>query len=304
MKRTIRIGSRESKLAVAQTKLVMEQIQAHHPELKLELITMKTTGDKILDRSLDKIGGKGLFVKELDQALLQGTIDLAIHSMKDMPMEESPELPLAALFPRGDPRDVLVVPVSASHAPFWSIVGSSSPRRKLQLLSLFPEAEIKSIRGNVLTRLEKLEQDDFTSLVLAAAGLERLGLGHRVSHFFSTQEMIPAAGQGILAIQGRKGEDLSFLQDINCPKTRRVSLAERAFIRALQGGCSSPIAAYGEIHGQELRLTGLYWNEGDTYRTHILYGDASKPEHVGDALARDIQKEGKECHIPMEKSGW
>ncbi len=304
MKRTIRIGSRESRLAVAQTKLVMEQIQAHHPELNLELVTMKTTGDKILDRSLDKIGGKGLFVKELDQALLQGTIDLAIHSMKDMPMEESSELPLAALFPRGDPRDALVVPISASPAPFWSVVGSSSPRRKLQLLSLFPEAKIKNIRGNVLTRLEKLEQEDFTALVLAAAGLDRLALNHRIARFFSTQEMIPAAGQGILAIQARKGENISFLQDIDCPKTRMVSLAERAFVRTLHGGCSSPIAAYGEIHGQELRLTGLYWKEGDTYWTHTLYGDASRAEHLGDALARNIQKEGKECHIPMEKSGW
>lgn len=303
MKRILRIGSRESRLAVAQAQQVMAQLQANFPDYELELVTMKTTGDRILDRSLDRIGGKGLFVKELDQALLDNRIDLAVHSLKDMPMEESEELPILAFSERADPRDALVLSTAPDARPFWETIGSSSARRKLQLLTQFPQGTVVGVRGNVLTRLEKLEQGTFTSLILAAAGLERLGLSARIARKFSTKEILPAAGQGILAIQGRRGECDSWITQLDCPESRAAALAERQFVRVLDGGCSSPIAAYAQLHRQELCLTGLYAEPGNSYWTHTLCGDRAHPERLGETLANCIRKEGTPCPIPMEKSG-
>ena len=189
-RRTIRVGSRESKLAVIQSEIIMEQIAQAHPEIELELITIKTTGDKILDRPLDKIGGKGLFVKELDLALMEGRIDLSIHSLKDMPMEQPEGLPILAYSKREDPRDVLVLPEGVQEMEPTKPIGSSSPRRRMQLAALFPGKEVRSIRGNIQTRLSKLEKE-YGALVLAWAGLYRLGLENRASRIFSTEEMIP-----------------------------------------------------------------------------------------------------------------
>ncbi len=205
MSKRIYIGSRESRLAVVQSEQVMAWIKAHHPEMDVRLLTMKTTGDRILDRRLDKIGGKGLFVKELDKALMEGRSDLSVHSLKDMPMEIPGELPIVAFSAREDPRDVLVLPEGAKELDLSKPIGCSSLRRMLQLKELYPEATFANIRGNVLTRLEKVDSGEYAATVLAAAGLTRLGLLHRASRYFTVEEMLPAAGQGILAVQGREG---------------------------------------------------------------------------------------------------
>lgn len=285
----IRIGSRESKLAVAQTRLVMDEIQLRHPELLLELVTMKTTGDKILDRSLDQIGGKGLFVKELDRALLDGKIDLSIHSLKDMPMETPEELPILAFSKRGDPRDCLIFPQGEENWDYKDCTlpaGCSGNRRKVQIRRLFEGVLVKGIRGNILTRIEKLDAGEYGALILACAGLDRLNLQGRMSRIFSTEEMIPSAGQGVLAVQGRQGEDYSWLEGVDDPLSRVAATAERQFVRVLDGGCSSPIAAYAQIFGSELKLTGLYFSEAEgDYRTGNISGEPCQALALGEALA-------------------
>ena len=260
-KRIVRIGSRDSKLAVMQTELMIHAVTKYHPEIQFELVTMKTTGDIILNQTLDKIGGKGLFVKELDIALAEGRIDCCVHSLKDMPMEENPDFPITALPKRGDSRDVFVLPQMQHFENITAQIGSSSFRRQIQLKKLFPSCHCLPVRGNIITRLQKLDCGEFSSLVLAGAGLQRVGLSERISRYFSTDEMIPAAGQGILAVQSRKNEDVSFLSCIHNKESEYAALAERAFVRTLDGGCSSPIAAYAQIHGTELKLTGLYAKE-------------------------------------------
>ena len=183
---------------MVQSELVMDAIRAAHPEVGLELVTMKTTGDKILDRTLDKVGGKGLFVKELDAALLDGRVDLTVHSCKDLPMEEDPRIPLAGFSRREDPRDVLVLPMGETELRRDRPIGCASLRRRLQLKALFPDRETAPVRGNVQTRLAKLDRGEYSALVLAAAGLKRLGLEGRISRYFQPEELLPAAGQGIL----------------------------------------------------------------------------------------------------------
>ena len=217
MKKEITIGSRESRLAVIQSEQVQAWIQKAHPELSVQILTMKTTGDIILNQALEKVGGKGLFVKELDRALVDGRSDLSVHSLKDVPMELPKELPLLAFSSREDPRDVLVLPEGVTEIDFSKPIGCSSKRRMLQFARLYPQATFATIRGNVQTRLRRLDEGEFSATLLAAAGLKRLGLTHRISRYFSEEEMIPAAGQGILAVQGRAGEDTGFLADFNDP---------------------------------------------------------------------------------------
>ena len=212
MKNKICIGSRESRLAVIQYEMVMDFIRENCPETELELLTMKTTGDLILDRTLDKVGGKGLFVKELDRALMDRRSDLSVHSLKDMPMEVPKELPIVAFSRREDPRDVLVLPEGCGEWSPGKPIGCSSLRRMIQLKELLPEAEFKPVRGNVITRLAKLDAGEYSALILAAAGLKRLGLEERISRYFEPEEMIPSAGQGILAVQGRAGGDYDYLE--------------------------------------------------------------------------------------------
>lgn len=287
-KRKIRVGSRESRLAVIQSELIMGLIAQAHPEIELELVTMKTTGDRILDRPLDKVGGKGLFVKELDRALLEGRIDLSIHSLKDMPMEQPEGLPIVAYSKRADPRDVLVLPLGKALDPEKPI-GCSSARRRLQLAALYPGMSVESVRGNVLTRLTKLE-NGYAALVLAHAGLSRLGLENRINRVFTTNELIPAAGQGILAIQGREREDYGFLDCVDDAASRRAALAERAFVRTLDGGCSSPVAAYARLEGETLLLTGLYYDESTGKHTiETLKGSRNEPEKLGLLLAERLR---------------
>lgn len=292
MKKVI-IGSRESRLAVIQSELVRNFIcENNNNQVTAELLTMKTTGDKILDRTLDKIGGKGLFVKELDKALIAGQTDISVHSLKDMPMEVPKELPVVAYSKREDPRDVLVLPKGGKELDLSKPIGSSSLRRILQLKRIYPAAEFKSIRGNVCSRLNKLDNGEYSAIVLAAAGLKRLGLEERISRYFTIEEMIPAAGQGILAVQGRFGENYDYLEGFHEKKAMYAALAERAFVGELNGGCSSPVAAHAVITEEKLQLFGLYYNEknGD-YLTGSICGVCSQAQKLGVELAHKLKTE-------------
>lgn len=290
----LRIGSRESRLAVIQSRMVMEAIAKAEPAAELELVTMKTTGDKILDKTLDKIGGKGLFVRELDQALREGKVDFTVHSLKDMPMEVPEDLPLAAFSSREDPRDVLVLPEGVTELDPSKPIGCSSRRRQLQLKKLFPEMRIEPVRGNVQTRLAKLNAGQFSALVLAAAGLKRLGLTNRISRYFESEEILPAAGQGILVVQTRKGMNTDCLRLVHDEKTACCAKAERAFVRELNGGCSSPVAAHATVDGETLILTGFYVSPDETIqRKGSIRGSVPDAETLGRTLAR-LLKEG-EC---------
>ena len=290
MKKVI-IGSRESRLAVIQSRLVRDFICENNNKFTAELLTMKTTGDKILDRTLDKIGGKGLFVKELDKALLAGQTDISVHSLKDMPMEIPEELPVIAYSKREDPRDVLVLPKGVKELDLSKPIGSSSLRRILQLKKLYPDGEFKSIRGNVESRLNKLDSGEYSAIVLAAAGLKRLGLEERISRYFTIEEMIPAAGQGILAVQGRQGETYPYLEGFQEKEAMYAAVAERAFVRELNGGCSSPVAAHGVVVDEEICLQGLYYKEETgEYFTGNIQGDCCEAEALGIKLAHRLRE--------------
>lgn len=284
-----------------QAEFVAQYIRECCEGIQPELVTMKTTGDRILDKTLDKIGGKGLFVKELDAALREGSSDISVHSLKDVPMEIPAGLPILGYSIREDARDVLVLPRGTTQLDLEKPLGCSSPRRTLQVKQLFPDVEVKSIRGNVLTRLEKLDRGEYSGLILAAAGLKRLGLEARISRYFEPDEMLPAAGQGILAVQGRSGEDYSFLQGFFEEESTWCARAERSFVSTLNGGCSSPIAAYARIsEGRELVLSGLYAREGSiAYRKGQIMGKPEEAEALGKRLAEAL----KEAEW-QEKSGW
>ena len=279
----IKVGSRDSRLAVVQAEEVMRRLG------ECELVTMKTTGDKILDRTLDKVGGKGLFVKELDRALAAGEVDLTVHSLKDVPMEQPDGLPLIAFPKRADARDALVLPEDGS----WDRekpIGCSSARRRVQLAQLFPGIEVKPVRGNVQTRLRRLDSGEYGALVLAAAGLH-----NRISRYFSPEEMLPAAGQGILAVQAREGECRAAAQLLDDAETRACALAERAFIRALGGGCFSPAAAYAVLENGTLRLRGLYVSADERRLIRgELTGAPETGEQLGCILAERLRRQAEE----------
>ena len=254
----------------------MDAVRAARPDIRLELVTMKTTGDRILDRTLDKVGGKGLFVKELDAALLAGKVDLTVHSCKDLPMDIDPRIPLAGFTAREDPRDVLVLPAGVSELDPARPIGCASPRRAAQLLRPVPRHVHRP--GAVATcshRLRKLDEGQFAALVLAAAGLRRLGLEHRISRYFTVEELLPAAGQGILALQARAGAELSYLDGVLDADGTACALAERAFVRALDGGCSSPIAAHAAVEGDAITIDGLYVDEAGRMSRGRLSGPRS-----------------------------
>ena len=275
-KNRIRVGSRDSALAVVQSKMAIAAMQNVCPETRFELITMKTTGDKVLDRPLDAVGGRGLFVKELDQALYEGRCELTVHSLKDMPLCPPEELPVLALLEREDCRDVLVLREGLSELPAHPVIGTSSRRRVLQGQRLFPDAEFKGIRGNLNTRLRKLDSGEYDALILAAAGLIRLGFADRISRYFSVDEIIPSAGQGIMAVQGRKEDYFPFMKEVDAPDSRAMALAERAFVRILDGGCSSPCAACAEA-------------AAGRYITGEMEGMAEEAEQLGVKLALTLK---------------
>ena len=284
------IGSRESALAVVQSRMVLAYLAEKHPEIETELLTMKTTGDIILDRRLDQIGGKGLFVKELDKALIDKRSDLSVHSLKDLPMEVQEELPVVCFSKREDPRDVLVLPEGATEIDFSKPIGTSSLRRILQLKKLYPEAAFESVRGNLQTRLRKLDEGQYSAIILAAAGMKRMGLADRISRFFSVDEVIPAAGQGILALQGRQGEDYTCFDEFGDTNGTAAALAERAYVRYLDGGCSSPIAAHAKIDDDQMELLALYYDE-ETKEVSFgsKKGPLSEAEEIGIALAKELK---------------
>lgn len=290
----IRVGSRESLLAVRQSELIMEQICQANPEVRTELVTMKTTGDKILDQALNQIGGKGLFVKELDRALLDGRIDISVHSLKDMPMEIPEELPVLAWSCREDKRDVLILRKGLSRLPEKPVIGTGSSRRIIQAAKLYPKAEFKGIRGNIHTRLRKLDAGEYDALILAAAGIRRMGLEDRISRFFSVEEMIPAAGQGTLAVQGRGEAMRAFLEKINSRESEIMAEAERSFVRTLDGGCSSPVAACASVEKDTLVLRGLYYDEAEKRAvTGTMRGEIEKAGDLGYLLAVKLKAQGK-----------
>ncbi len=294
MKKLIRVGSRESRLAVIQARYVIDIVKASHPELDFELVTMKTSGDLILDRNLDEVGGKGLFVKELDLGLRSGKIDFAVHSLKDMPIITPGELPILAFSKRENPFDALVMPAGVDKIDLGKPFGCSSARRALQLEKLYPGLSVKGIRGNVLLRLSKLDGGEYAATVLACAGLKRMGLEGRITKVFNESEMIPAAGQGILAVQGRAGEDYTYLSCADDFAARSAATAERAFVRRLDGGCSSPIAAFARLDGEKLLLRGLYYEEASgKHVTGELNMPVKDAETLGTTLAEKLIKEIK-----------
>lgn len=290
MNSVVRVGSRESKLAVIQSMTVIDALKRQYPQMQISLLTMKTTGDKILDRTLEQVGGKGLFVKELERALRERRADLTVHSLKDVPMELPEELPLVGFSVREDPRDVLVLPKGQTELVPGLPIGSSSRRRAEQLKTLYPSYEVSPVRGNIRTRLRKLDEGQYSALILAAAGLKRLGLEHRISRYFTVDEMIPAAGQGILGIQGRKGEDYSYLRCFISRESETAAMCERAFVRELGGGCTSPVCAYAEMTGDKLLLRGLYYDEDNgVCHKGTLTGSINDPTGIGIALAKELR---------------
>jgi hydroxymethylbilane synthase len=293
----IRIATRKSPLALWQAEFVRAELLRAHPQLRIELVTFTTRGDKILDTPLAKIGGKGLFVKELENALLEGVADIAVHSMKDVPMAFPAGLGLAAICRREDPRDALVSNQYASVAelPLGARVGTSSLRRQCQLRALRPDLEIISLRGNVNTRLAKLDAGEFAAIMLATAGLVRLNFADRIRQRIATEICLPAGGQGAVGIEIRSADQRvhDLLQPLHDEPTSICVRAERALNAHLQGGCQVPIACYAELHGAELQLRGLV---GEPDGTLLLRAQArgldNAPEALGIAVADDLLQQG------------
>ena len=285
IKSIIRVGSRASRLAVIQSEIVMRQIEEACPGVRTELVTMNTTGDKILDKTLDRIGGKGLFVKELDEALRAGEVDITVHSMKDLPGVIPEDLPLSAFSHREDPRDVLVLPAGKTEIDMSLPVGTSSLRRSLQIKELIPGVTTAPVRGNVETRLRKLDEGQYSALVLAAAGLKRLGLEDRISRYFSPEEMLPAACQGVLGIQTRSGKDAELVQRINDNNSGSCAIAERAYVKAIGADCGSPDTAFAQIDGEQMIIMGLRY---DPVSKIVVKDSICGPVSDAEALGREL----------------
>ncbi|HQR55675.1 MAG TPA: hydroxymethylbilane synthase [Burkholderiaceae bacterium] len=286
------IATRESPLALWQAQHVQALLAGRLPATSVELLGMTTRGDQILDRTLSKVGGKGLFVKELEVALLERRAHLAVHSLKDVPMELAPEFKLAAVMAREDPRDCLVSNryESLESLPAGARVGTSSLRRELMLRARFPALVIEAIRGNVNTRLAKLDRGDFDALVMAAAGLKRLGLADRIRQIIPTTVSLPAPGQGALGIETLSDDATTaeLLAPLDDPQTRAATAAERGVSRGLGGSCQVPLAAYAEVEGGKLRLRALVGNaaSGEFVETEVIGGLDAADELAATAVAR------------------
>ena len=297
MRSTIRIATRKSPLALWQAHFVQSRLQQLYPQLRVELLPMSTKGDKILDSPLAKVGGKGLFVKELEQAILAGDADIAVHSMKDVPVEFPDGLGLSIICERDDPRDAFVSSRFSSLAelPAGSRIGTSSLRRQCQLRASRPDLQILDLRGNVNSRLAKLDGGEYDAILLAAAGLKRLGLQERITTLLPPEQSLPANGQGAVGIECRLDDDelLTLLAPLEHLPTRQRVLAERAMNRALQGGCQVPIGAYAELEGDQLWLRGLVGSPDGRQILHAeCRGAASEPEALGQALADQLLAQG------------
>ncbi|WP_375512371.1 hydroxymethylbilane synthase [uncultured Nostoc sp.] len=298
--RTIRIGSRKSQLALVQTYWVQEQLQKSFPDITFEVHTMSTQGDKILDVALAKIGDKGLFTKELELGMLNQEIDFAVHSLKDLPTHLPEGLTLAAITERENPADALVVhekhkDKQIDTLPEGAVIGTSSLRRLAQLRHHFPHFTFKDVRGNLITRLAKLDAGEYDALILATAGLERLGMGDRVHQILPANISLHAVGQGALGIECRADDSelLSLLKVIEHPETRDRCLAERSFLRSLEGGCQVPIGVNTEISGDNLTLTGIVASvDGQKLVKDTVTGIANNAEALGIELAELLRQQG------------
>lgn len=289
----IKIATRKSPLALWQAEHVAKLLHASHPTLNIELVTMVTQGDKILDTPLAKIGGKGLFVKELEQGMLNGDADIAVHSMKDVPALLPDGLEIDAILSREDPRDAFVSNTYSNidELPQGAVVGTSSLRRQCQLLNQRPDLQIKSLRGNVNTRLQKLDDGDYDAIILAAAGLIRLGFESRIKTSIPVNTMLAAIGQGAIGIECRK-DDLAtkaLIACLNDPETAIRVRAERAMNLTLEGGCQAPIAGHARIKGNMLRLHGLVAEpDGSVMITEQLEGPIEEAEQMGVTVANRL----------------
>ena len=285
------IASRESMLAMWQAEHIKGRLKALYPDFEVEILGMTTRGDQILDRTLSKIGGKGLFIKELEQALQDGRADLAVHSIKDVPMELPEGFALAAIGERASPFDAFVSNQYArlEEMPEGAIVGTSSLRREAQLRAKFPHLTIQPLRGNVQTRLSKLDNGDYDAVILAAAGLQRLGLDGRIREILSPADSLPAAGQGALGIEiaARRTDLADILRPLNHEETAACVTAERALARALGGSCQVPLAAYCVMEDGLLTLNGLV---GHPDGSVIIEASAQAPDAYADALGRAVAK--------------
>jgi hydroxymethylbilane synthase len=297
MNAEIRIATRRSRLALWQAEHVAACLAAAHPGLAVRLVPMVTEGDRILDRALAGAGGKGLFIKELEAAILDGRADLAVHSMKDVPADLPHGLVIGAVLERADPRDAFVSNRYATlgQLPRGARIGTSSLRRQCQLRHARPDLEIALLRGNVETRLRKLDEDEFAATILATAGLERLDLGARIRERLAPERMLPAVGQGVIGIECKSGDTRisDLLRALEHPATRRCLEAERAFSGRLGGSCQSPIAGYAELAGDEIGLRGLVGSpDGSVVFEDQVAGSASDAARLGTALAERLLTAG------------
>ncbi len=295
--RTLKIATRKSPLALWQANFVKDRLEALYPELQVELVPMSTQGDKILDTPLAKVGGKGLFVKELETAMLEGRADIAVHSMKDVPVEFPEGLGLHTICEREDPRDAFVSNRfgQIDELPQGAVVGTSSLRRQCQLRAARPDLVIRDLRGNVNTRLAKLDAGEYDAIILAAAGLKRLEMTHRITAFIEPEQSLPANGQGAVGIECRLDDHElhALLAPLEHPETRIRVLTERAMNRALQGGCQVPIGAYALVQGEEVWLRGLVGSpDGSRVIRDEIRGPLADGEALGHTLAQRLLADG------------
>lgn len=305
------IASRESLLAMWQAKFIRQQLMQLYPQTEVDILGMTTKGDQILDQSLSKIGGKGLFIKELEQALEENRADIAVHSMKDMPMNVPEGFELAVITEREDPRDAFV----SNHyqqleaLPPGSVVGTSSLRRESQLRAQFPHLQVKPLRGNVQTRLRKLDEEQYAAIILAAAGLKRLGLSERITALLSPEQSLPAVGQGALGIECREDRPdlVALLQPLHHQQTAYCVKAERAMSRVLGGSCQIPLGAFGETVGDTLKLRGFVASpDGRRMVSATLTGAPEKGEALGKEMAQNLIAQGADKILAdiVPASGW
>jgi hydroxymethylbilane synthase len=298
-KRHLIIGTRKSPLALRQAELVQAALKLHHPHLAVEFLGITTQADKMMDVTLTTIGGKGLFVKELEEALFDGRADIAVHSMKDMPMELPKGLSLPVMLTREEARDVFVSNQYATlfELPRNASLGTSSLRRQTQLHALRPDLSMQNLRGNVNTRLSRLDKGEYDALILAAAGLKRLNLANRIRSYLSLDESLPAAGQGALGIECREEDEIvtSLIAPLNDIETYQCVSAERALCRHLGGGCQVPIAAFAHIHHDKLTLKGLVANLKGSQILRVKHeGNPKDAEAIGKRAGEELLQQGAE----------
>ena len=305
----VRLGTRGSPLALKQAQWVKGRLEQHHPELKVALVTIKTKGDKILDVPLAQVGGKGLFVKEIEEALLTKKVDLAVHSLKDMPGDLPEGLKIGAVPVREDPRDVFLSPlkITLAQVPSQAKIGTGSLRRKAQLLGYRPDLEIIPLRGNLDTRIRKMETQGLAGIVLAAAGLHRMGWQHLISQYLEPEICLPAVGQGALAIEIRADDFRleNWIAFLHHQESALCTQAERAFLHRLEGGCQVPLAGQARVQGERLLLTGLIADlEGKTMFKDRREGPIHDPEGLGRSLADHLlELGGREVLNQVYRSG-